>query len=69
MACDAATLEALAALDKNPALSERDRLICYASVCCAGFASAQVAMNAAAANGYAKLSDRDLDAALLTLVC
>ena len=72
MACDAATLEALAvATNKENGLSDRDRLICTASVygAAAGFANAQAAVNQAMATGLAELSDRDLDAAWLAATC
>jgi len=72
MACDAATLEALSVLtDKNTRLSDRDRLICLASVygTAAGYANSQVAINAAYANLYQRLSDRDLLMAFQSQVC
>lgn len=71
MACDAATLEALQYLNKQSALSERDTLICLASVygTAAGYANAQVAVNAAATDGLARLSDRDLLMCFEGVVC
>ena len=72
MACDAQTLEALAvASNKENGLSDRDRLICTASVygTMAGFANAQAAVNQAMATGLAGLSDRDLEAAWLAVIC
>lgn len=70
MACDAATLEALLSADKLPQLSDRDRLMCLASVYgqAAGL-TAQQAMNLAYQNGLSKLSDRDLDEAFLAIIC
>lgn len=71
MACDAATLEALQYLNKQSALSERDTLICLASIygTAAGYANAQAAMNAAAVDGLARLSDRDLLMCFEGVVC
>jgi hypothetical protein len=72
VACDAATLEALAVLsNKENGLSDRDRLICTASVygAAAGFANAQAALNQAAANGFFALSERDLRATFLSIIC
>ena len=72
MSCDAATLESLAVLsNKENGLSDRDRLICTASVygAGAGFSNAQAALNQAVANGYFKLSERDLRALYLAVIC
>ena len=71
MACDSTTLVALSATDRLPALSDRDRMICLASVygTAAGYSTAQAALNAAKANGYAGLSDADLDKAFLAAIC
>ena len=72
MACDAKTLEALAvATDKYNGLSDRDRLICVASVwgSAAGFANAQAAIDQANVLGLDALSDRDLQAAYLAAIC
>lgn len=71
MACDAQTLEALAVLNKNPALSDRDILICTASVygSAAGYANAQVAINAAYSFKLQGLSDADLEKATLAVLC
>lgn len=70
MACDAATLEALIATDKLPQLSDRDRLMCLAAVYggAAGY-TAQTALNAAYADGFAKLSDRDLEETFMAVIC
>ena len=72
MACDAATLEALAVLtNKENGLSERDIQMCTASVIgtAAGFHTAQAALNTAISNGYQKLSERDLRAFTLYILC
>jgi len=72
VACDAATLEALQVLtNKQGGLSERDTLICLASVlgASAGYSSAQVAVSAAASDKLAGVSDRDLLAITLSLLC
>lgn len=72
MACDAATLEALAVLtNKENGLSHRDILICLASVygTFAGFGSAVVARAVASMTKLPRLSDRDLDMAFLQTIC
>ena len=72
MACDVNTLEALSVLtNKNPALSERDTLICLAYVYGqqAGYANAQAAVVAAAQNKLAALSERDTEAGWLSTIC
>lgn len=70
MACDAATLVALLTSDGYDRLSDYDALVCLAYVYgnSAGY-TAQQAINAATTNGYSKLSDRDLDMALLKALC
>lgn len=71
MACDAQTLEALAVLtNKYLALSDRDRLMCLANVY--GVAAGLIAQHAvvlAKNQGLPRLSDRDLEAALLAVIC
>lgn len=72
MACDSQTLEALAVLtNKENGLSERDILICTASVygTAAGYADAKTAVAAAATNKLAGVSERDLRAITLSLLC
>ena len=71
MACDAATLEALQVLNRETGLSERDLLMCRASVygVAAGYSTAQDALNAAMRSGLAKVSERDLETMLLAVLC
>lgn len=71
MACDAASLIAAALGNNLEGLSARDQLICLASIYGgqAGYANATVAVAAAYASGLAKLSDRDLEAAYLSVIC
>ena len=72
MACDAATLEALqVATNKQSGLSERDTLIVLASIygTAAGLSDSQAAVTLAASTGLARISDRDLYACYLSLIC
>jgi hypothetical protein len=72
VACDSSTLEALAvATNKENGLSERDILVCTASIygIAVGFANAQAALNQAAADGLFALSERDLRACYLAVIC
>lgn len=70
MACDSKTLETLLSVDALPELSDRDRLICLASVYgTAASLTAQTALNLAYTNGLSKLSDRDLDDVLASVLC
>lgn len=68
MACDVQSVETLAYADGLAALSDRDFLICLAGVFLgnAGI-NAQTAITNAAANGYTKMSDLQLDQALLAV--
>lgn len=68
MACDVQTLENLLTSDGFAALSDHDFLICLAGAFL-GISNldAQAAVTAAAANGYQKLSDLELDQALLAV--
>lgn len=68
MACDVQTLENLLYADGFAALSDHDFLICLAGafLSVSGI-DAQTAVTQAAANGYAKLSDLQLDQALLAV--
>jgi hypothetical protein len=70
MACDAATLEAILSADKLPQLSDRDRLMCLASVygTSAGL-TGQQALDLAYQDGLAKLSDRELEEVFLSVIC
>ena len=71
MSCSAQDLEnALVTLDGFYKLSERDILICKAYVygLAAGFTTAQDALNAAAASGMAKVSERDLESEFLAVI-
>ncbi len=68
MACDAQTLETLAYAQGLPALSERDFLICLAGAFLASAGiNAQTAVDNAAANNYAGMTDLELDQALLAV--
>lgn len=71
MACDADTLEALTHADGLEKLSDRDILICTASVygTAGGFATAQLALNNAYAMGMSKLSDADLEKTWEAAIC
>lgn len=71
MACDSQTLENLTKADGLNKLSQRDLLICLASVfgSRAGLADAQTALNLAYTNKLQGLSDRDLLAALEAALC
>lgn len=71
MACDSTTLENLIHADGLTKLSQRDLLICLASVygTRAGYASARAAINAAYSSKLQKLSDRDLMAAFEAAIC
>lgn len=70
MACDVKSIETLLAADDLPALSERDALMALA-----GIYGAAVSVTAAAALALAyqtnlqSLSDRQLDEALLSVIC
>lgn len=70
MACDSQSLELLLVANGLNRLSERDLLICRAYLYCnlAGFTSATDALRVAYADGYAKVSERDLDAEYLALI-
>jgi len=70
MACQAADLEALEMLNRESALSERDLLMCRASVfgTAAGIATATDALNLGMAMGLAKVSERDLELIFLSLL-
>lgn len=71
MACGAADLEALQVLNRYPGLSERDLLICRAYVygASAGLPTATDAIALAMRDGFAKLSERDLQATYLAVIC
>jgi hypothetical protein len=71
MACDATTLAALAAANGLSGLCEHDLMVCLASIYgqAAMYANAQVAVNAAAAAGMAKLSEADLWKCLEAAIC
>jgi hypothetical protein len=71
MPCDSTTLEALTHVDGLEKLSDRDILMCLASVygTRAGFTTAQLALNNAYAMGMPKLSDADLEKAWLVAIC
>ena len=70
MACDAATLEALLSADKLPSLSDHDRLMCLAALFGAGAGlNGQQAIALAYKNGFAKLSDLELDQTFLAVIC
>ncbi len=70
MACDAATLEALEMLNRESALSERDLLMCRASVfaTAAGIATATDALRIGILMGLNKVSERDLEMIFLSLL-
>jgi hypothetical protein len=71
MPCDADTLEALTHADGIAKLSDRDILMCLASVygTRAGFATAQLSLNNAYTMGMPKLSDADLEKCWLAAIC
>lgn len=70
MACDAATLEQLEMLNRESGMSERDLLMCRASVfaTAAGVATATDALNLGTAMGLNKVSERDLELIFLSLL-
>lgn len=71
MACYSTTLENLIQADGLAKLSQRDLLICLASVygTAAGFSTASAALANAYSQKLTGLSDRDLWAALLAAIC
>lgn len=71
MACDAATLETLIHADGLAKLSYLDLLMCVADQYGqrAAFANATIALAQAKANGFQKLSDRDLESAFEEAIC
>lgn len=71
MACDVQSVADLIAADKLPALSDRDRLMCLVMIYAtyAGAVNAQAALDLAYQDGLSKLSDSDLDKALLAAIC
>lgn len=71
MACDATTLAALAAANGLSGLSDRDLLMCLASIygSAAGNTTAQAAVTAAATAGMARLSDGDLEKCFEAAIC
>jgi hypothetical protein len=70
MACDAATLAALTASTGLPKLSERDLMMCLASIYGVGAGlNAQTATNLAATNKLAALSEADLWKTLEAVLC
>jgi len=70
MACDSATLEALLSTDQLPQLSDRDRLMCLAALFGAGAGlNGQQALNQAYADGFAQMSERELEEAFLAVIC
>lgn len=68
MACDAQTLETLSGIDGLARLSQRGLMLALAGVYGSALTAAQ-AIVLAAANKYAALSDRHLDAVLLAILC
>lgn len=70
MACDAATLEALEMLNRESGMSERDLLMCRASVfgTAASIATATDALRIGFIMGMDKVSERDLDLIFLSLL-
>lgn len=70
MSCSAQDLEALLSTDKLPQLSDRERLMCLAALFGAGAGlTAQTALNLAYSDGFAQLSDQQLDQAFLAVIC
>ena len=71
MACDSTTLVNLIQVDGLAKLSQRDLLICLASIygTGAGFSTASAALANAYTQKLQGLSDRDLEAAYLAAIC
>lgn len=70
MACDATTLEALEMLNRESALSERDLLMCRASVLAtaAGITTAADAIRLGTLMGLNKVSEQGLEIIFLSLL-